>query len=173
MTRTYKVAASGSITSQVIALRRRGRNRAGTRRLEEVTMSTTAISPDTTNDRRALLRDAIRLDAVVTGAAGVLLAAGAPVLDGVLGVRPAVLGALGLFLIGYAVALLVLARAGAPATWVKAVIAANVLWVAASVVAVLADWLTLTAFGTACALVQAAAVALLAELQLIALRRSQ
>jgi hypothetical protein len=136
-------------------------------------MSATAMSSDTSRDRRALLRDSIRLDAVVTGTAGVLLAAGAPVLDGLLGVRPALLVALGVFLIAYAAALLVLARAGAPARWVKAVIAANVLWVAASVVAVLADWLTLTAFGTAFALVQAAAVALLAELQLIALRRSQ
>jgi sulfite exporter TauE/SafE len=136
-------------------------------------MSATAMSSDTSRDRRALLRDSIRLDAVVTGTAGVLLAAGAPVLDGLLGVRPALLVALGVFLIAYAAALLVLARAGAPARWVKAVIAANVLWVAASVVAVLADWLTLTAFGTAFALVPAAAVALLAELQLIALRRSQ
>ena len=136
-------------------------------------MSATAMSSETSRDRRALLRDSIRLDAVVTGAAGVLLAAGAPVLDGLLGVRPAVLVALGLFLIGYASALFVLARAGAPAPWVKAVIAANAVWVIASVVAVLADWLTLTALGTAFALVQAAAVALLAELQLIALRRSQ
>jgi hypothetical protein len=136
-------------------------------------MSATAMSSDTSRDRRALLRDSIRLDAVVTGTAGVLLAAGAPVLDGLLGVRPALLVALGVFLIAYAAALLVLARAGAPARWVKAVIAANVLWVAASVVAVLADWLTLTALGTAFALVQAAGVALLAELQLIALRRSQ
>jgi hypothetical protein len=136
-------------------------------------MSATAMSSDTSGDRSALLRDSIRLDAVVTGAAGVLLAAGAPVLDGLLGVQPAVLVALGVFLIGYAAALIVLARAGAPARWVKVVIAANVLWVAASVVAVLADWLTLTALGTAFALVQASAVALLAELQLIALRRSQ
>lgn len=136
-------------------------------------MSATAMSSDTSRDRRALLLGAIRLDAAVTGAAGVLLAAGAPVLDGVLGVRAAVLVPLGLFLVGYAVALLALARAGAPARWVKAVIAANVTWVAASVVAVLADWLTLTRLGTAFALVQAATVALIAELQLIALRRSQ
>ena len=137
-------------------------------------MSATATNSarPTDRSRRGLLVDAIRLDGFVSGAAGVLLAAGAPVLDGVLGVRAAVLVPLGLFLVAYAVALFALARAGAPARWVKAVIAANVVWVVASVVAVLADWLTLTTIGTAFALAQAAAVALIAELQLIALRRS-
>lgn len=53
----------------------------------------------------------------------------------------------------------------------KAVIAGNALWVLASVVAVLADWLTLTSAGTVVTLAQAAAVAVLAEAQLIGLRR--
>ena len=132
----------------------------------------TSSATSTSRPQRGLLVDAIRLDALVSGAAGVLLAAAAPVLDGVLGVRPAVLVPLGVFLAAYAVALVAIARAGAPTRWVKAVIAGNVLWVAASVLAVLADWLTLTTAGTVFALAQAAAVALIAELQLIALRRS-
>jgi hypothetical protein len=136
-------------------------------------MSTTAMRSDTTSDSRALLVAAIRLDAVVSGAAGLLLAAGAPLLDGALGAPTAVLVPLGVFLVAYAAGLLAIARAGAPDRWVKAVIAGNALWVVASVVTVLADWLTLTSLGTAFALVQAAAVALIAELQLIALRRSQ
>ena len=135
-------------------------------------MSTTAMHADTASDRRALLLGSIRLDAVVTGAAGVVLAAGAPLLDEALGAPTAVLAALGAFFVAYAAALFVIARAGAPDGWVKAVIAGNALWVVASVVAVLAEWLTLTTLGTVFALVQAGAVALIAELQLVALRRS-
>ncbi|MEJ7567418.1 MAG: hypothetical protein WKF41_04050 [Gaiellaceae bacterium] len=55
----------------------------------------------------------------------------------------------------------------------KAVIAGNALWGVASVVAVLADWLTLTNAGTVITVAQAAAVALLAEAQSIGLRRSR
>jgi hypothetical protein len=55
----------------------------------------------------------------------------------------------------------------------KAVIAGNALWVVASVVTVLADWLTLTTAGIVVALAQAAAVAVIAELQLVALRRAR
>ena len=79
---------------------------------------------------------------------------------------------LGIFLVGYAVMLEWLARAGAPARGVKIVIAGNAVWVILSVVAVLADWLTLTTAGTVLALVQAAAVAVIAEMQLIALRKA-
>jgi hypothetical protein len=138
--------------------------------------SATATSSDTRpagRDRRRLLVDSIRLDAAVSGAAGLLLAAGAPLLDGALGPEPAVLLGLGLFLVAYAAGLFLLARVGAPAAGVKAVIAGNALWVVASVVTVFAGWLDLTALGVAFALLQAAVVALLAELQLIALRRSR
>ena len=113
----------------------------------------------------------IRADAVMSGTSGVVVAAGAPLLDGLLGVPVAFLVPLGLFLVGYAAALALLARAGAPRAGVVAVIAANAVWVVASVVAVVADWLTLTAAGTGVALAQAAAVALVADLQLIAWRR--
>ena len=124
-------------------------------------------------DRNALLIRSIRLDALMSGASGILAAAGAPALDGVLGVSTAFLVALGIFLLGYAGALLALARAGAPALGVSAVIAGNALWVVASVVTVFADWLTLTTAGTVVALAQAAAVAAIAEAQLIGLRRRE
>jgi hypothetical protein len=122
-------------------------------------------------DRDALLTRSIRFDALMSGTAGVLGAAGATVFDGVLGVSTPFLVATGIFLIGYAGALLLLARAGAPAAGVRAVIAGNALWVVASVVVVLADWLTLTTAGTAVTLGQAAAVAGVSEAQLIGLRR--
>jgi hypothetical protein len=122
-------------------------------------------------DRGALLVRWIRLDALVSGASGLLATVGALALDGVLGVSAGFLVALGIFLLGYAGWLLLLARRGVPAPGAKAVIAGNALWVAASVAAVLADWLTLTTAGTVVALAQAAAVALIAEAQWVGLRR--
>ena len=126
-----------------------------------------------TAERPTLLVDALRLDAFATGATGVLLAAGAPWLDGVLGTPAAFLAPLGALFVAYAAALWLLARSGAEsATAVAAVIGGNVVWVALSVVAVIVDWLTLTALGTAFVLLQAAAVAVIAELQLVGLRRA-
>jgi hypothetical protein len=136
-------------------------------------MSATATCSDVhATDRRALLLRSIRLDAAMSGSAGGALAAGGPWLDGALGAPAAFLVPLGIFLAVYAAALVALARGGAPSPAVKAVIAGNTLWAAASVVVVVEDWLTLMSFGTAFTLVQAAAVALLAELQLVALRRA-
>jgi hypothetical protein len=112
----------------------------------------------------------INLDALMSGASGLLLAAAAPLLDGLLGAPVAFLVPLGFVLIAYATALILVARAGAPATGVKAVVAVNALWVVASVAVVLADLLTLTATGTVITLLQATAVALLTALQLRSLR---
>jgi hypothetical protein len=53
------------------------------------------------------------------------------------------------------------------------VIAVNALWVVASVVAVLTDLLTPTTLGTVFVLLQAALVALIADLQFLALRRAR
>jgi hypothetical protein len=115
----------------------------------------------------------IRLDAALSGAAGAGLLAGAPWLDGLLGASSALLAPIGVFLLAYAGALVLLARAGAPRRGAAAVIVGNVAWVAASVVVVIADTLTLTTEGTVFTLAQAAAVLAIAELQLIALRRSR
>jgi hypothetical protein len=113
----------------------------------------------------------LRVDALVSGTSGLLLAAAAPLLDGLLGAPVALLIPLGVFLLAYAGALVLVARRGAPAGAVKAVVAGNAVWVAASVAVVLADALTLTATGTVVVLLQAAAVAVLAELQLASARR--
>jgi hypothetical protein len=108
----------------------------------------------------------IRLDGLVSGASGLALAAAAPLLDNAFGIPTLVLVPLGLFLVAYAGGLLLLARRRVPSAGVKAVIAGNALWAAASVVVVVADWLTLTTAGAAFVLVQAAAVAVIAGLQL-------
>jgi hypothetical protein len=136
-----------------------------------VSATVTSESRPVAHNRGALLLRWIRLDALMSGASGVLAAVGAPFLDGALGVSTAFLVALGIFLLAYAAGLLLVARAGAPTAGGRAVIIGNAVWVIASVVAVLADWLTLTTAGTVIALVQAGAVALVAEAQLVGLRR--
>jgi hypothetical protein len=108
----------------------------------------------------------------VSFAAGLVCVAAAPVLDGTLGLPPQLLAVLGVILLAYAAALVPVARRGAPPRTVAAVVAVNAAWVVAGVVVVATDWLTLTAAGTAVVLLQAVAVAVLAALQLRALRRS-
>jgi hypothetical protein len=137
------------------------------------TMSATATTREAPGTAPAVNPAAIRwlrVDALVSGAFGLLIAATAPFVDGLLGAPIGFLVPLGVFLLGYAGVLVLFARRGAPARAVKAVVAGNALWVVASVAAVLADVLTLTATGTVVALLQAGAVALLAELQLRSLR---
>ena len=127
-----------------------------------------------TGDRERLLRRSLQLDAAASGGLGVLLAAGGAVLDGPLGIPAAVLVAVGGFLVLYGAALWLLGlrpRLSRPA--VKVVAAGNLVWVAASVLAVVAGWWSPTALGTVLMVAQAAAVALLTELQLTGLRRAR
>ena len=111
------------------------------------------------------------LDAAMSGSAGVALAAGGAWLDGVLGAPSAFLIGVGAFLLLYAGFLALLTRIGAPTPAVWLVVVGNAGWAVASVVVVLADWLTLTTAGNVMTLAQAAAVALFAELQFTALRK--
>jgi hypothetical protein len=115
----------------------------------------------------------LRADAAIAGAFGLLLAAGSPLLDGRLGIDTALLLALGVVLVGYALVLefVVARRPTRPLVW--DVILLNALWVVASVVAVVTDVLTPTTLGTVFVLLQAAAVALIADLQFLALRRER
>jgi hypothetical protein len=125
-------------------------------------------------DRERLLRRSLLLDAAASGALGVLLTAGGAVLDGPLGIPAAVLVPVGGFLVLYAAALWLLGsrpRPSRPA--VKVVIAGNLVWVAASILAAVAGWWSPTTLGTVLVVAQAAAVALFAELQLTGLRRAR
>jgi hypothetical protein len=120
------------------------------------------------------LRLALRLDAAASGALGVLLAAGGALLDGLLDIPTAVLVPVGAFLVLYAAGLwLVGSRPRVSRPAVRVVVAGNLGWVAASVVAAAAGWWSPTAAGTAFVLVQAAAVVVFAELQLSGLRRAR
>jgi hypothetical protein len=119
-----------------------------------------------------LLRFALMLDGVATGANGILYLAGAPLLDGWLGVPTGVLVGVGAALIVYGALVLRLAtRPAMPRSAVVAVIAANALWVVDSLLALALDWFTPTTAGQVLIAVQAVLVAGLAALQYVGLRR--
>ena len=121
-----------------------------------------------------LLRFALLLDGVATGANGVLYLAGAPLLDGWLGLPTEMLVVVGAFLIVYAALVLRLAtRPEMPRIAVVAVIAANALWVVDSLLALAFDWFTPTTAGQVLIAVQAVLVAGLAALQYVGLRQSR
>jgi hypothetical protein len=125
-------------------------------------------------ERDRLVRGALKLDAAASGAAGVLSLVAGPVLDGVLGLPLALLWPAGLVFIGWAASLwLAASRAEVSRPVVWSVIVLNLVYVAASVVVVAAGWFSLTTAGIAFMLVQAAAVAVFAELQFLGLRRLQ
>lgn len=131
---------------------------------------TLTTAPSASGER--LLRTVLRLDAAASGALGVLAAAGgaAGLLAGPLGIPGPWLVGVGVFLVVYALGLVVLAaprhvsRAGA---WT--VVIGNAGWVLGSVVAALVGGFTV--LGTVVVVAQALAVALLAELQCTGLRR--
>jgi hypothetical protein len=122
-------------------------------------------------DGGRLLRLALRLDAAASGALGLLLAGGGSALGDPLGASATVLIAAGVFLIGYAMGLWLLAArrtVSRPAAWV--VIGLNLLWVAESGFFATTG---LTTLGTVLVVAQAAAVLLIADLQLLGLRRAR
>jgi hypothetical protein len=124
--------------------------------------------PDSSFLRRALVADAI-----VCGVAGVVMAARADPLHELLHLPVTLLRAAGLFLIPYALELILLSRRSrlaGPAVWV--IIATNVAWALASVLILLTGTLRLNAQGSALMLAQAVAVAAVAEIQFVGLRRA-
>ena len=127
--------------------------------------------PDT---RDGLLRFALKLDAVASGALGLLAAAAAPMLEGLLGVPTALLLPLGLALVAYAAAVWFTGsrpRVSRTAAW--AIVGLNVLWTIDSLALALAGWLPLTGLGVAVMLGQAVAVGVFADLQFLGLRRAR
>ena len=119
-----------------------------------------------------LLRLALRLDAVVTGAIGAALLLVSSALDGWLGLPTSMLAAVGAFLVVYGGLVWALAaRPAMPVAAVLAVIGANVLWALDSAAALALDWFTPALPGQVAIAVQAVGVLLFAALQLVALRR--
>ena len=119
--------------------------------------------------RPSLLRDVMRLDAAVTGANGVAYLAAAGPLSDLLGLDAGVLRVVGAFLVVFAAC--VWASAAAGGRGARVIVAANVAWAAASVVAAIAAWGSPTTAGTVWIVLQAIVVAAFAELQVAGLRR--
>jgi hypothetical protein len=120
-----------------------------------------------------LLRWALGVDAIVSGANGVVYLAAGGALDSVLGLSATLLRPLGAFLLVYAAALALVASRPAinvPAVWV--VIAGNASWALGSLVALAAGWLSPTVAGGVWIVLQALAVAAFAAFQLYSLRRA-
>jgi hypothetical protein len=125
----------------------------------------------TTNPTQ-FLRNVLLLDAAASGATGLLLIAGAGLLEGLLGLPVALMREAGLILVPY-VAFVVWtgtrAEMARGAVWT--IIAANVLWAVASVCLLVSGLVAPTALGYAFVIAQAAVVAILGELQYAGLRR--
>ncbi len=118
------------------------------------------------------LRNAILLDAAASGATGLLLIAGAGLLEGLLGLPVALMREAGLVLIPYVAFVAWVGtreRIARGAVW--AIVAANAAWALASVAVLLSGWVAPTALGTAFVLAQALVVALFGELQYMGLKR--
>lgn len=123
--------------------------------------------------RESLLRLALKLDAAVTGANGLAYVAAAGPLEDLLGLDPALTRAVGAFLIAFALGVwAIAARSAVPLGGVRAVIAANALWVAASLAAAAASLSSPTTVGTSWIILQALVVGGFASLQAYALRRA-
>src|SRR5262245_65686767 len=118
------------------------------------------------------LHRALMLDAVASGAAGLLMIAGAGLLEGLLGLPAALLRGAGLVLVPY-VAFVVWAGTreaiSRPAVWT--IVAANALWAIASGLLLVSGLVAPTLLGYAFVIGQAVVVAVLGELQYIGLRR--
>ncbi|HET6925338.1 MAG TPA: hypothetical protein VFI48_00590 [Hyphomicrobiaceae bacterium] len=118
------------------------------------------------------LRNVLVLDAAASGATGLLLVAGAGVLEDLLGLPMALLRGAGLILIPY-VACVAWVGTRQPiarrAVW--AIIAANALWALASVGLLVSGLVGPTPLGYTFVIAQAAVVAVLGELQYAGLKR--
>lgn len=121
---------------------------------------------------RLSLRQVLLLDAVATGATALLLALGARLLAGPLGLPEVLLRENGFILVPFVALVSIAAYREPPAAGaVRAIIACNVLWVAASVLLLVSSYVAPTLAEYVLVAAQAQVVGLFAELQGIALRR--
>jgi hypothetical protein len=119
------------------------------------------------------LRQALLADAVTTAACALLMLLAAGPLEALLGLPAGLLRAAGAILIAFAVLVGTLAlRNGVSPLAVWAVIVANALWAADSLVLLVSGWIQPTPAGMAFVVAQAAVVAMYAELQFVGLKRS-
>ena len=119
------------------------------------------------------LRYVLLADAVASAATGLLMIAGAGLLEGFLGLPTALLREAGLVLIPYvAFVAYVGTRENIMRGAVWAIIVANAVWALASVALLVSGWIAPNTLGVIFIAAQAAVVAVFGELQLVGLRRS-
>jgi hypothetical protein len=137
------------------------------------TMTQSVRTLVSTRDDGSFLRLALRLDAVASGALGIVSLAAAPAESDLLGPGTGALRGIGVFLVAYAAGLVLLAGLRTiprPAAWT--VVVGNLAWAVGTGVLAFAVH-DLTTLGTVVVLVQAVAVAAFADLQWVGLRRSR
>lgn len=121
-----------------------------------------------------LLRRALQLDALATGAMAVLLVFGAGYLASFLNLPETFLRLTGVALIGWTAIVGFLAtRETVSRAIVWAVIAGNAVWAIDSLALLATSWIAPNTLGIAFIVMQAIAVGLFAELQYMGLRRSE
>lgn len=133
------------------------------------TFATTAAQPA---DR--FLRTILKIDTVTCAVTGAGFVALGEVHWEVFGLPTALTMPAGIFLIALAVGLWTLGSltaVNAKAVWV--VVAGNFAWVAASIMLIVASLVDLTTLGIVFVAVQAAAVAVIAELEIVGLRKAR
>lgn len=121
----------------------------------------------------SFLRRTRLLDAVATGATGLTLLAGAGLLAEPLGLPATLLRGAGLLLVPFIGLVAWAALRPVPlaaASW--AIIGCNAGWVSVSLALLVGGWIAPTVLGTAFVIAQAVIVGVLAELQLLGLRRT-
>lgn len=141
---------------------------------QDMTTSDAAVTAASSTDHPsdALLRVALKLDAVVTGVNGVAYLVAAALLEDVLGLGIGLLRGIGVFLLLYGVAVWIIGtRPTVSTAAVAAVIAANTLWAAGSVAVVLTGWGSPTTVGAVWIMLQAVVVGAFGAVQLLGLRR--
>ena len=119
------------------------------------------------------LRYALLADAIASGATGLLLIAGAGLLEGFLNIPVALSREAGLVLIPYVA---FVAYVGTRETIMRgavwAIIVANAVWALASIALLVSGWIAPNLLGVIFIAMQAAVVAVFGELQFVGLRRS-
>jgi len=123
--------------------------------------------------RHPLLTRVLWADVAISGPFGLLLAVAAGPLADLLGLPAPLLRTAGIVLLPIVAFIAWVASRPAPPKWaVLAVVDVNALWAATSIILLLAAGLSPNALGVAFVVAQAVAVAGIAELQYIGLRRS-
>jgi hypothetical protein len=119
------------------------------------------------------LRRALLLDAVATGATGVLLVGGTGILQSLLNLPGSLMTYAGIFCLAWAA---VVGFAGTRATlsraFVWAIVAGNAVWAIDSILLLVTGYVSPTALGYAFVIAQALVVGVFAELQYVGMKRS-